>query len=391
MHVNRDLKSYLIEAFKKFPIVTIVGPRQSGKTTLAKKAFPKLAYVNLEDIGVIEELEYDPRSFLNRYSNGAIFDEVQRFPRLLSYLQVEVDAKDKNSQFVLTGSNQQALSNSVSQSLAGRTAIFSLLPLTFNELQKANIKSGTLDEILLKGFFPKLFKEEIEPALVYQSYIQTYIERDVRQLLNIKDLSNFRRFMKLCAGRIGQLFNYNSMANELGLSIPTIKSWLSVLESSFIIMMLPPYFENFGKRITKTPKLYFTDIGLASYLLDIQNVEQMSRDPLRGQIFENLVIVDIYKHHLNLGLNTPMYFFRDHNQNEVDILCKMKSGLIPIEVKSSKTFNKRFLKGLEYFVNISKPKVSSGILVYSGEEEKLFKDYLMLNYQYIAKKLITDY
>jgi len=391
MHVSRDLRPVLLETFDKFPILTIVGPRQSGKTTLAKAAFPELAYVNLEDIGILEELEYDPKGFLERFKDGAIFDEVQRFPRLLSYLQARVDESNKNGQFILTGSNQQALSSSVSQSLAGRTVIFSLLPLTFHELQKEKLAKISLDQILLQGFFPKLYKDNIEPQLVYQSYLQTYIERDVRQLLNIKDLFIFQRFMKLCAGRIGQLFNYNSFANELGLSVPTIKSWLSVLESSYIIKMLPPYFENFGKRITKTPKLYFTDVGLASYLLDIQNTTQLSRDPLRGQLFENLVVIDIYKHHLNLGLNTPMYFFRDHNQNEVDILCKMSSGLIPIEVKSSQTFNPRFLKGLEYFNNISNPESPFGILAYAGEDKKKVKTFEIINYQYIANELASNY
>lgn len=383
MHIKRRLRKTIIETFKKFPVITVVGPRQSGKTTLAKESFPDLPYVNIEDIGVREKLDYDPKSFLEQYQDGAIFDEIQRYPRLLSYLQVHVDKQNKNGLFVITGSNQQALSNAVSQSLAGRTAIFTLLPLSIEEILAHNNINNDVNYYLYKGFFPKIYKDNVDPNLVYKNYIQTYVERDVREILNLKELSNFQRFIKLTAGRIGQLVNASNLANEVGVSVPTINNWISVLESSYIIFRLNPYFENFGKRITKTLKLYFTDVGLATYLLDINSIEQLERDPLKGQLFENMVVLDFYKYILNHNISSNMYFFRDQNQNEVDLLYKIGNELLPIEIKSSSTLHPRFIKGLEYFNNLTN-KSNRGVLVYTGDEEIKLKDYHCINYQNIA-------
>ena len=339
--INRSLKNQIIKLAESYPVVAILGPRQAGKTTLIRQTFPEKDYVNLEFPDVRLLAATDPRRFLENYPNGAILDEVQRVPELLSYIQGIVDEKNEPGLFFLTGSHQLELHGALIQSLAGRIGLLTLLPFSIHELSEAGIEL-TLNEYLLTGFLPRIYDKHIEPTTFYRDYLKTYVERDVRQLINIKDLTTFQRFLKLCAGRVGSVLNMNNIANEIGISNHTIKHWLSILEASFIIFMLPPYFENFGKRIIKSPKLYFYDVGLASYLLNIENIQQVDRDPLRGNLVENLIIVELYKFRNNAGKEPNLYYYRDSQKNEVDVIYKEANDLIPIEIKSSQTMHPDF-------------------------------------------------
>lgn len=383
-HIPRDMEKILQAAFKHYPIVTIVGARQTGKSTLAKHAFAEKPYVNLEAPDLQAFALNDPRGFLDQYPDGAILDEVQNTPKLLSYIQVYVDKKNCNGLFVLTGSHQLMLHEQVSQSLAGRTVIFELFPLSISELAKVNINLTT-DQYMFQGAFPRIYKEGLDPTQVYRDYIKTYVERDVRNLLNIKDLAQFQKFLRLCAARVGQILNINNLCNEVGISNHTAKSWLSILEASYLIIRLQPYYENFGKRSIKSPKIYFTDVGLVTYLLDIHNIDQIKRDPLRGQLFENMVVIELFKARLNLNMPANFYFYRDNNMNEVDIIYKKGSQLVPIEIKSSQTFHFDFLKGLKYFSQIAGNHVSNGYLIYTGDYEQKIDNFSILNYKNINK------
>ncbi len=367
--INRKIIAEFKMSAKEFPVVTIVGPRQSGKTTLAKMVFPKKDYCSLEEPDIREFATIDPRGFLNKYPNGAILDEIQRCPLLLSYIQGIVDEKQKNGMFILTGSHQPELHNSISQSLAGRTAILSLYPLSLAEIPK-NKANKPIFEQIQTGFFPALYSKEIRTIAFYRNYLKTYVERDVRQLINLKDLSLFQKFVKLLAGRLGQLINYNNLANDIGISATTVKNWISILGSSYLIYELKPYYKNLRKRITKSSKIYFTDTGLACYLLGINNAEQLERDPLRGNLFENTVVIDILKQLMNSGLDDSLYFFRDSNGNEVDLLYENGRNIIPIEIKSSETFNIDFLKGINYFSKIYNQKFKKSYLIYAGKTEQ---------------------
>ena len=382
--IEREMGNELLDMAKHYPIVTVLGPRQSGKTTLVKKLFPHKKYVSLENLDERNFAKSDPRGFLERFPDGAIFDEIQREPSLLSYLQEIVDEADINGLFILTGSHQLELHASITQSLAGRTAILKLLPLTLSELAQ-HAPTPTLDECLLQGMYPRVYKNKPNPTKFYRDYIQTYVERDVRKMINLKDLGLFQKFLKLCAGRIGQLFNKQNLSNELGISSSTVSSWISVLEASFLVFNLPPYFENFGKRLIKSPKLYFTDVGLVAYLLDIHTPQQLARDPLRGQLVENLVISEFLKNQYNHGLEAGLYFYRDSNQNEVDLLFKSGHELIPIEIKSSKTFNPDFLKGIKYFQSIATERMPFGMVIYAGEQEQKIGFTHILNYRSMHK------
>lgn len=389
MNYERTIRLHLIELAKKYPIITIIGPRQSGKTTLTKMAFPQKAYVTFEDHDVRALAEKDPRRLLNKYPDGAILDEIQRVPIILSYLQTLVDNDERKGLFILTGSHQFELRQELSQSLAGRTALLTLLPFSLQELTNANFNLN-LDEQLLTGFYPRIYKDSLLPTEAYRNYIQTYLERDLRQLINVKDLSNFQRFMKLCAGRVGQILNKNSLSNDLGVSNITIDNWISILEASHIIIRLQPYFENFGKRIIKSPKLYFTDPGLAAYLLDIENVTQMSRDPLRGNLVENLVLLELIKYRYNKGLDHHLYFYRDQHKNEVDFIFKYGHILIPIEVKSAETISFDFFKGLKFFKKLIENRFEKGFLIYSGENMQKFEDFSIINYRNIQSIFNND-
>ncbi len=364
--IKRELQSVIQLFAKTYPVITITGPRQSGKTTLAKMAFPNYDYCNLEHPENRLIAEKDPKSFFKQFPAPLIIDEVQRVPELLSYIQVLVDEEKKNGAYILTGSHQLTLNASISQSLAGRTALVTLLPFSLNELKLIN-KKFDRDELIYKGFMPRIYDQNQEPAALYRNYLHTYVERDVRQLINLKDLSRFENFLRLLAGRIGQIINLASLASDTGVSSPTISEWLSVLEASYIIYRLQPYYKNFGKRIIKSPKLYFVDVGLASYLLGIESIGQIARDPLLGGLFENMVVLDALKTRYNAGKDANLYFFRDNHNNEVDLLYKCGQKLVPVEIKASRTYNSDFYKGITHFFKI-KGLGTTGHIIYSGEK-----------------------
>ena len=383
MFIKRELDLELKLSAKQYPVVTITGPRQSGKTTLARRAFPRYRYVNLEELDTRELAEADPRAFLNTAVKGMILDEVQRAPELLSYIQSIVDIKKKKGQFILTGSRNFELMESVTQSLAGRTAILNLLPLSISELKKAKQDNST-DQYLLKGFYPRVYAEGLEPHKVYRNYFQTYIERDLRSLINVKDLRAFQKFVKLCSGRVGQIFNASALSSEVGVSVPTINSWVSILQESYVIFLLQPYFTNVNKRLVRSPKIYFYDVGLAAYLLGIENLTQMSRDPLRGALFENMIVMELIKYRFNKGLDHGLYFFRDDKQHEVDVIMASGSDLVGVEIKSSLTFHQDFLKGLNHVRRVFKNKTVRAIVVYAGTDAQSGEEFSLLNYKNLA-------
>jgi len=364
MKIKRDISRELKNLSSMFPVVTITGPRQSGKTTLTKMVFPDYTYCNLENPEIRELASDDPNAFFEEFNCPVIIDEVQRVPGLLSFIQTIVDEKEEKEMFILTGSHQLGLNQAITQSLAGRTALLHLLPLSIHELEKANLKQNR-DQYIYKGFLPRIYKDNLNPLRAYRNYFQTYVERDIQQMIHIKNKSQFEIFLKLLAGRVGQLINLSSLSNDVGVSSTTLREWLSILEASFIVYKLYPYYENFGKRIVKSPKIYFTEIGLVTYLLGIEDINQVARDPLIGNIFENLVVMEAVKSRLNKGLDPNLYFYRDNNKNEVDLIYKKANHLIPIEIKSAKTFTRKFIHGIKVFNQIT-PKASGGYVIYSG-------------------------
>ncbi len=364
--IPRIIQSQLLKLWKSYPVVTIIGPRQSGKTTLARATFPDFHYVSLERPDIRQMAEADANAFLRAYPAPVIIDEIQRVPQLLSYIQVLVDESGKNGQYLLTGSHQPQLNAGVSQSLAGRTGLLRLLPFSIRELADAGIAMDR-DEYLLKGFMPRSYNNPLEPSTLYSDYFSTYIEKDVRQMINLKNISAFETFIKLLAGRTGQLINLSSLSNDVGVSSTTIGEWISVLEASFIIFRLPCYYENFGKRLIKNQKLYFTEVGLATWLLGIRDPGQVARDPLFGGLFENMVVLEALKARFNAGLDSELYFFRDSAGTEVDLLFRQSHDhLVPIEIKGGMTWNKEFAKNILKLRQLS-PKFTGGFVVYAGD------------------------
>ncbi len=380
--IERKITPFVKKLSENYPIVTMIGPRQSGKTTLARHLFPEYDYISLEDPDVREELHYDIRAFLARHAAPAIFDEVQRVPELASYLQTIVDKTQRPGMYILTGSHQPMLRETVSQSLAGRTGLVDLLPLSIAELRDAGYQKSR-ETWMLDGFMPRLTQVSLGPTQLYRDYFRTYIERDARSLINLQYYEAFERFIRLLAGRVGQVLNLASLANESGVSAMTIKAWLKVLEASFIIFTLKPYYKNFGKRLTKTPKVYFTETGLVAYLLGLTMPEQVARDPLMGNLFENMVVSDLLKSRLNAGRSPDMYFFRDLKGFEVDIILEEGGALQPIEIKSSSTFNVDFAKGLKTFSTIAE-KVIHPTVIYSGNTLKSETETSFLNFTEIG-------
>lgn len=366
--IRRELKSKLLEMSGKFPVVSVTGPRQSGKTTLLKESFPDYTYTSLEDPDTRIFASEDPRSFLGM-SDRMIIDEIHRVPELFSYIQTITDNTGISGQFIISGSQSFLLNKDIAQSLAGRVAVLRLLPFSYSELLEGRIKFGSYEELLYKGFYPRIYDKGISPLDFFPSYIQTYIERDLRLLQNIRDLNLFVRFMKLCAGRTGQLLNMNSLANDTGVSVNTVKSWLSVLEASFVIFLLQAHHKNFNKRLVKMPKLYFFDTGLACSLLDIESASQLETHYLTGGLFENFVISELIKNRYNRGLRNNCYFWRDHKGNEVDCLVEKAQTLIPVEIKSGRTYTKKFLSNLDYWKKISGDETTEAFLIYGGDNE----------------------
>ena len=364
--ILREIQQQLLKLAAMYPVVTITGPRQSGKTTLAKMTFPQYRYVSLENFDIRQMAEADPRGFLKSYAPPVIFDEIQRVPKLLSFIQAAVDEDKSYGQYILTGSHQPALGAGVSQSLAGRTGILQLLPLSISEMTASGITLER-DQYLYSGFMPRLYDTTLDPKNLYRDYFSTYVEKDVRQMLNIKDLSQFETFVKLLAGRVGQLVNMASLAGDVGVSSQTLAQWLSVLEASFIVFQLPGYYENFGKRLIKSKKLYFTEVGLATWLLGINSPEQVARDPLFGGLFENMVVIEALKQRFNTGETAELYFIRDSQGLEADLLFrKNNQTLIPVEIKGGMTWNKDFCKNLLKFRKLSE-KFQPGFVIYSGD------------------------
>ena len=362
--IEREITPRLTTLFRQYPFVTVTGPRQSGKTTLCRAAFPDLAYANLEAPDQRDFAESDPRGFLSQFGEGAIIDEVQHVPALLSYLQVLADERGENGLFVLTGSEQFRLSDAISQSLAGRTALLRLLPFSLAERQQTGA-SEEINDILYSGFYPRILDQELDPRQALGDYFETYVERDVRRLGGIRDLSGFRRFVRLCAGRIGQLVNLSSLGADAGVSHTTAREWLSVLETSYIIYQLQPFYSNLRKRLVKSSKLYFYDVGLASYLIGIENSSQVATHPLRGQLFENVVVTEALKYRFNRGLESNLSFYRDSGGLECDILYETGGGFTAIEVKSGSTVASDYFRSLNRVAGIV-PRISEKAVVYGG-------------------------
>ena len=384
--IKRNITKELHLLLQEYPIVTVLGPRQAGKTTLVQHELPDYAYVSLEDPDERMLAAEDPRAFLRRFPDNTIFDEVQRVPTLLSYLQGIVDKEQKNGRFVLTGSHQLELRAAVAQSLAGRTGLLHLLPLSIEELRQAGLTFDGFEDYVVHGFLPRVHSQNQRPFRAYANYYQTYIERDVRQLIELKDVSLFEKFIKLLAGRVGQLMDYQALSNAVGVSAKTTKQWLSVLEASYVVVKLPPYFENFGKRVVKSPKYFFTDVGLLAYLLGLETPSQVLRDPLLGSIFENLVVIEVLKQRYNSGYDASLYFFRDSNGSEIDLLCKTSNGLVGIEIKAASTWHGKFAKQLVRFAANSHP-LNQSLVVYNGVALELSNGVNAISYDKLAPAL----
>lgn len=373
--IARTLQPVLLDLATRFPVVTITGPRQSGKTTLCRTAFPALKYANLEAPDVRRFALEDPRGFLAVHSGGAILDEIQRAPELLSYIQTIVDGENEPGQFILTGSQQFEVMNNISQSLAGRTALLKLLPLSLAELKQLQ-PPASINRHLLFGFYPRIHDKGLNPTQALSDYLETYVERDLRQLVTVKDLSLFEKFLKLCAGRVGQLLNLQSLGNDIGVSHSTVRSWLTLLEASYIVFLLQPWHANVSKRLIKSPKLYFHDVGLAAFLLGLENETQVERDPLRGNLFENMVVVEALKYRFNRGKRSNLFFYRESNGNEVDLLAESGRDLCAVEIKAGSTVNSDYFKGLRHLVKtVGSDRNISGGVIYGGDDLQKRSDF----------------
>ena len=374
--IEREITGRLKTLFQQYPFVTVTGPRQSGKTTLCRSAFPNLAYTNLEAPDQREFAESDPRGFLSQLGGGAIIDEVQHVPALLSYLQVLADELGRNGLFVLSGSEQFRLSNAISQSLAGRTALLRLLPFSLRE-RRLTGASEKINDIVFSGFYPRILNEGLDPHQALGDYFETYVERDVRRLGEIRNLSAFRRFVRLCAGRVGQLANVSSLGSDVGVSHTTAREWLTVLETSYIVFQLPPFHANLRKRLIKSPKFYFYDVGLASYLIGIENAGQVATHPLRGALFENLVVAEALKHRFNRGRQSNFSFYRDSRGLECDLLYETGQSISAIEIKSGSTVSSDYFGSLNKVANLI-PKITGKFVVYGGATRQSRKDCTVL-------------
>ncbi|MDP1727226.1 MAG: ATP-binding protein [Bacteroidota bacterium] len=365
--IHRNAQVKIKQLARKFPAIGLLGPRQSGKTTLVREIFPNKPYISFENQDNVWLATQDPRAFLAAYARGAIFDEIQKVPHLLSYLQGIIDAQpSKTGLFIITGSQNLLLLESVSQTLAGRIAFIHLLPFSIAELSESKFKSQSLNRFILNGGYPRLYDRKIAPSDFYPNYLLTYVERDVRQIKNISSLSIFQRFLKICATRVGKEVNYTSISNDAGIDQKTVMSWFGILEASFIAFRLQPFYKNLGKRITQMPKLYFYDTGLCCSLLELETESHVNTHPLRGALFENLMILELLKQRLNNGQRSNLFFWRDRTGNEVDVLLEQSSQVIPVEIKTSATFNADYLKGIRFWNKLN-PDTMKSYLIFTGK------------------------
>ncbi len=378
--ITRVIAKSIKEQQAKFPILGITGPRQSGKTTLLKHLFKDYTYISLENPDLRSFALDDPNGFLKKYNNNVILDEVQRVPELFSYIQTLVDESQKMGQFILSGSQNFHLLNNITQTLAGRVALFKLLPLDFKELKNEHLLASFYPEACVRGFYPALFDRDIDSSVFYSNYINTYLEKDVTELINIRDINSFRTFIGLCAVRAGQLLNLNALANDCNISQPTAKAWLSILESSYIVFLLQPYHENFNKRLVKSPKLYFYDTGLLCHLLNITSAEEMEENRLKGNIFENMIVGEFQKKNFHQYLHQNYYFWQDSNNHEVDLLSKTAKGFNIFEVKATQTIKPSLLKNMDYFEEIAGNTAIKKTLIYGGTENQERSKYTVLGW-----------
>lgn len=377
-YINREIEQIINESVEYYSVISITGPRQSGKSTLLGHLFPDFKEYSMKDVHIREYALNDPVAFLQQTTEGMFIDEIQKAPVLMEYIQGIVDHHPERK-FLLTGSSNFELMRDLSESLAGRSGVFELLPMSMSETAPQR-EGKSLDHQIFNGMYPAVIAGKNTARFFYPSYVKTYLEKDVRDLLNIQNQMQFLRFMKLCAARIGSLFNASELAAEVGVDSKTITRWLSVLEASYIVTLLPPYYENISKRLVKSPKLYFNDTGLACYLLDIESPRQLERDKMRGALFENLIVTEVIKHRFNQGKEDGVFFYRDSNQNEVDILLKQEGEIIAIEVKSSMTYHVSFEKTLRILPEWIKTPVVRRAIVYAGEFENAVSDIKLLNY-----------
>lgn len=384
--IHRKIITTLVERSTRQPVVTVTGPRQSGKTTLCKQAFPDKPYINLERPDIRESARTDPLGFLRQFPNGAIIDEIQRVPELLSWIQVQVDEHPAPGQFILTGSQQFELSHNISQSLAGRTALLRLLPLSIAELLP-DYGILDVDTLIHRGGYPRIHSSQLDPAMALGDYFETYVQRDLRELIQIRNLSLFEKFVRLTAGRTGQLLNLQSLASDVGVSGHTAREWITLLEASYIIFLLTPWFANIGKRLIKSPKLYFCDVGLAAWLMGITAREHIAAHPLRGHLFENMIVLEVLKCQYNAGIRPNLHFYRDSSGNEVDLVLEDGPSLTLTEIKSAQTVTTDTLHSLERVRRILAGRVTVAALINGGNERQTRSGVEVVPYYEVAEWL----
>lgn len=384
-YIHRNIEKEILQASQYFSVISVTGPRQSGKSTLLKQLFPEFKKFSLKDVHVREFALNDPVAFLNQTQEGMFVDEVQKAPALLEYIQGIVDDHPER-RFLLSGSSNFELLHELSESLSGRAGVFELLPMSLGETTEI-VEKKTTDQILFDGFYPAVMAGKNTGRYFYPSYVKTYLEKDVRDLLNIKDQMQFLKFMKLCAARIGSMFNAKELGSELGVDGKTISHWLSVLQASYLVVLLPPYYENISKRLVKTPKLYFVDPGLACYLLDIESPKQLERDKMRGAIFENMVVMECLKYRYNQGREGGVFFYRDSNQKEVDVLLKQEGIITALEVKSAMTYNTSFEDTIKKLPTWIQTPVEKRSIVYNGDFENTAGEIRLINYRHLPTLL----
>ncbi len=383
--ITRDMAPKLVSLSRQYPVITVTGPRQSGKTTLVKAVFPEWSYVSLEDPDIREFASNDPRGFIQNYPKQAIFDEIQRVPDLFSYIQTHVDSLGKEGIYILTGSFHFGLMEGISQSLAGRVAVLELLPLSSREMERGGILPDSIDELMFAGCYPRIYHRGLAPQDWYANYVTTYLERDVRQVKNVNDLSTFQRFVRMCAARSGQILNLSSLGDDCGITHNTARSWISILEAGYIVYLLHPHHQNFNKRLIKSPKLYLYDSGLLSYLLGVSNPNSLAIHASRGHIFETWVMGELFKSLRNRGMSQNLYFWRDSAGHEIDCLIDDGNRLVPVEIKSGKTISEDYFKELRFWSRITSISSDQMVVIYAGEHDQKRKEGNVVSWRSLAR------